>query len=42
MNFEFNTVIFRFDGSDGKWLKKLFFFYIILFQYINKVFWNKN
>ena len=42
MNFEFNPVIFRFDASEGKWLIKLFFYHIILFQYIDKVFWNKN
>ena len=42
MNFEFYPVIFRFDGSEEKWLKKLFSYYIILFQYIDKVFWNKN
>ena len=42
MNFEFNPVIFRFGGSEGKWLIKLFFYYIILFQNIDKVFWNKN
>ena len=38
MNFEFNLLIFRFGGSEGKCLKKLFFSHTILFHYIDKVF----
>ena len=42
INCEANAVILRFDGINEKWLKKLFFFYIELFKYIDTLFWNKN